>query len=128
MERNTVLGKNGEENVCRVIENSGSKQPPRGRDERSRRAVGTFGGDETAVEDSRRARDVDGGISVDVNVVEIGIPFKEFFPERSEMQVRIGEEEEGDLELRVRPSREMRECGGVRPRNAVEESEVVELV
>lgn len=132
MERNAVLGENRKESVSRVVENRGGKKPTRGGDEGSGRAVGAFGGDEAVVEDTRRARDVDGGIGVDVNVVEIGIAIEESFPEGSEMQVGIGEEEESDLELRVRASREMRKCGGVgrerRPSNAVKESEVVELV
>ena len=37
-----------------------------------------------------------------INVVQIGGgAFEEAIPERSKMNVRIGEEEEGDLELRV---------------------------
>ena len=63
-----------------------------------------LGGDESIVGNSTWALDIDDWIGVDIDVIEIIIFIEEIFPKRSEIEVRIGEEEEGDLELGIGPS------------------------
>ena len=52
---------------------------------------------------ARKAGDVDGRIGVDIHVVEVfgrGI-LENLLPERGEVEVRVSEEEESDLEFGV---------------------------
>lgn len=75
-----------------------------------------------------RASDVDGRIGVDVYVEEIRVwgGLEEVVPERGKVEVGVGEEEEGDLELGIAAGGEAREFVG--GGGAVQEGEVIELV
>lgn len=133
VQRDAVLRQHGEERVGRIVDDGGGEQSARGGDERGGAAVGFFGRNEAGLENGAlRAGDVDGRIGVDVDVVEVfgrGI-LEKLLPERGEVEVGVGEEEESDLEFGVFGGGEVGECvGGVGERGgAVEEGEVVELV
>ena len=66
--------------------------------------IGFFRWNEAKFEDGTlRAGDVDGRIGVDIHVVEVfgrGI-LEKLLPERGEVEVGVGEEEESDLEFGV---------------------------
>ncbi len=67
---------------------------------------------------------------MNVNVVEINgrSVMEEALPQGGEVDIRVCEEEESDLELRVSGG-EVRKCGRVRERSsAVEERKIVNLV
>ncbi|RDX81238.1 hypothetical protein CR513_38108, partial [Mucuna pruriens] len=72
----------------------------RGGDEGGGGAEGAFGGDEFGLEEGGEgAREVDGGVGVDVDVEEVGGDVaEEGVPERGEVKIGVGEEEEGDFE------------------------------
>lgn len=56
------------------------------------------------MEDAAGRDDGGGGVGVDVDVEEVVVSGEEFFPKRGEGEVRVCEEEEGELGLGV--------CGG----------------
>lgn len=135
VERDAVLGQNSEEEIGRVVDDGRGKEAARGGDEGCGGAVSALGGDEAVVEDGAgREGDVGGGIGMDVNIVKIGVGFgEEKGPEGGEVEVRVGEEEEGDLGFGgFRIKGEVGECrlgfSRVRVEGAVEEGLVVELV
>lgn len=106
-----VLGEEGEEGVGGVVEDGSGEEATCGGDECRGRAEGDlrgneFGGVEYGVGAATWKGDVGGGVRVDIDVVEwvaaavwLG---EEAGPERGEMEVGVGEEEEGDFEFRVR--------------------------
>ena len=128
-ERSSMMAKNGEECVGRIVDDRGGEQTVHCGDERRRAAVGFFRRNEAEFEDDAfRAGDIDGRISVDVDIIEVfgkGI-LEKLLLERGEVEVRVGEEEESDLEFRVFGG-EVGECVGERG-GAIEEREIVELV
>ena len=96
--------KEEEERIGRIVDDGGGEQTARGGDERQRAAVGFFRRNEVEFEDGAiRAGDIDGRIGVDIHVVEVfgrGI-LENLLPERGEVEVGVGEEEESDLEFGV---------------------------
>jgi hypothetical protein len=112
VERDAVLGDNREEGVGGIVEYGGGEHSARGGDQGRGGAIGALGSDETAAENAGRDGDVDGGIGMDVNVVEIGSGFgEEALPKGGEVEVGVGEEEEGDFGLGFGIEREAGECG-----------------
>jgi len=73
VERDAVLGEEGEVGVGGVVEEGSGEEAARGGDEGGGGAEGAFGGDEFVGEErGEGARDVDGGVGVDVDVEEVG--------------------------------------------------------
>lgn len=101
VEGDAVLGEDGEEHVGRVVDDGGGEEAARGGDQGGGGAVGALGGDEAVVEDGAGGKsDVGRGVGMDVNIVKIGVGFgEEAGPERGEVEVGVGEEEEGDFGL-----------------------------
>lgn len=122
MERDAVLRDEGEIGIGEVVEEGGGEEAAGGGDEGRGGALGFLGGDEAALEDAAGRGDGGGGVGVDVDVVEVFVVAEEEFPERGEMEIGVGEEEEGDLGFRSGGAVEGGEGG------AAEEGEVVELV
>lgn len=110
MEWDTELGKDSEVSVGGIIKYSGGQEAAHGGDQSGRRTVGTFGMlNELVFENTIWASDIYRGIGMDIDIVEIFIRFKELFPQRSEVEIGVGEEKEGDLELGVFGGGEVRE-------------------
>jgi len=136
VEGDAVLGEEGEVGVGGVVEEGGGEEAASGGDEGGGGAEGAFGGDEFVGEEGGEgAREVDGGVSVDVDVVEVGGgAVEEEVPEGGEVEISVGEEEEGDFERGVFGG-EVEEFGGVgggvgigEGDGAVEEVDVIEFV
>ena len=73
VERDAVLRQDGEVRVGGIVDDRRREEAARGGDERGRRAVGALGSDEAFAEDAGSgAREVHGGVGVDVDVVEVG--------------------------------------------------------
>ena len=73
VERDAVLGEEGEVGVGRVVEESGGEEAASGGDKGRGGAEGGFGGDEFVTEKrGKRESEVEGGVRVDVNVEEVG--------------------------------------------------------
>lgn len=106
MQRDAVLREDCEVSVGGIVEEGGCEEAARRGDERRRRSRGAFRVcDECVCKDGAflGACDVHEGVSVDVDVVEgSGVGGEESVPDRGEVEVGVGEEEEGDLELGVR--------------------------
>jgi hypothetical protein len=97
----------------------------------------SLGGDELVGSEGGLDCDLDGGVGVNVDVVEIdgGSVGEEFSPEGGEVEVRVGEEEEGDLgggvggaDAGFGGGERWVAVGGIGSGGLAEEGEVVELV
>lgn len=111
MEGDTVLGEDREEGVVGVVKEGGGEEAACGGDEHRRGPLRLLRRDEAVLKNSGWMSHLNGWIGVDVDVVEIFITSEELFPQRGEVEVGVGEEEECDLELRVGGA-EMRKGGG----------------
>lgn len=96
-----MLGNEGKVRIQGVVEESGGQETSGSRDEGRCGALGLLGCDETAGENPLRGRDLGGGISVDVDVVQGLVVLEEELPKGCEMKISVGEEEERDLWLGV---------------------------
>lgn len=87
MKRDTVLREDSKVGIGGIVKESSCQQPARGRDESGRGTKCLFRWDESSMKDTGGwARDVRGGIGMDIDVVQIGgDAVKEAIPERSEM-------------------------------------------
>ena len=126
------LRQHNEERVGQIVDDGSGEQTTRRRDERRQVAVGFFHRNEAKFEDGAlRVGEVDGRISVDIDVVEVfgRAILEKLLPERGKVEVGVSEEEESDLEFGVFGGK-VGECvGWVGERGgAVEEEEVIELV
>ena len=135
MKRDTVLGENSEVGIGGVVEESGGYQPTRGRDEGRRGSIRSLRLHESSLENAGGgARDIDGWIGMDINIVQIGrTPVEESIPKRSEMEVGVGEEEKGDLQFRIFGGKvgEFRRVvwiGGKLRSGPIEERDVIKLI
>lgn len=99
MERNTVLRKEGEVGIGGIVDDGGGEEAASGRDERRRRPLRLLRRDESVGEYAARRIDLHGRIGVDVDIVHVLILrfAEENFPKGAELEVGVGEEEEGDL-------------------------------
>lgn len=93
-----MLGNQGEVGVGWIVEHRGGEEAAGGGDEGGGRSLSPLRRDDFALEDAFEWGDFDIGVGVDVNVVvfesDIG---EEALPERGEMELGVGEEEEGDF-------------------------------
>lgn len=135
VERNAALGDEGEMVIHRVVEERGGEEAARGGDQRRRGPLGPLRRDEPAVEcalSRRRGRRRLRRIGVDVDVEEGLVALKETVPERGEVEIGVGEEQEGYFRLHGQ-SREGAVVAAVvvvggGEGGAAEEGEVVDLV
>lgn len=97
-----MLGKNSEVGIRRVVEDGGGEEAARGGDQGGGSAKGLLRiGYEPVVKNPRgRARDIGFGIRVNIDIVQrFLLVEKEPLPERRELKVGVGEEQERDFEL-----------------------------
>lgn len=121
MDGDAVLRDDGKVGIRRVVEEGGSEEAAGSGDEGRVGALGLPRGDEAAGEDAAGRGDFGGGVGVNVDVVEAVVVLKEELPERGEVEIGVGEEEECDFGFL---------SGGAAfgDGGAAEEGEVVELV
>lgn len=100
VEGDAVLGEEGEVGVGGVVEEGGGEEAAGGGDEGGGGAEGAFGVGDEFVEEGRGEGEVGyGGVGVDVDVEEVwGGLVEEEVPEGGEVEIGVGEEEEGDFE------------------------------
>lgn len=122
-----MLRDDGEVGVEWVVEEGSGEEASRGGDEGWVGAGGFLGGYEAAGEYASGRGDFGRGIGVDVDVVEVFVVLEEELPERGEMEIGVGEEEEGDLGFAIGGGDAGYGAEGGE-RGAAEEGEVVELV
>lgn len=121
MDGDAALRDDGKVGIGRVVEEGGGEEVAGSGDEGRVSTLGLPSGDEAAGEDASRKGDFGGGVGVNVDVVEAVVVLEEELPERSEVEIRVGKEEECDFRFLD---------GGAAFGNggAAEEGEVVELV